>query len=136
MSIEPLSTDVVNFIYDNIVSVEQLEILLLLHGQSDKEWTADEVSDQIRTSLASVRSRMAFFSNLRIFSSRTAANVTFRYAPSTTALASTIDAVSHAYKERRVSVIALIYSERQKSIRAFSDAFRLNQEKSDEENSR
>ncbi|OYV67204.1 MAG: hypothetical protein B7Z74_09960 [Deltaproteobacteria bacterium 21-66-5] len=39
-----LPEDIRRFIAANITSVAQLELLLLLRGERDREWTADEVS--------------------------------------------------------------------------------------------
>jgi hypothetical protein len=45
--------NVAAFVASQIGSVEQLEVLLFLHGRPDEAWTAEAVSQKLRTNAAS-----------------------------------------------------------------------------------
>ncbi len=54
-----ISRAVEQFIHDNINSVEQLEVLLLLAADPQREWTATRVSQELRIQPESAANRLA-----------------------------------------------------------------------------
>lgn len=58
MSNGEITTDIERFIYDNINSVEQLEVLLLVAAPPQKEWSAVEVSQKLYRQPDSVATRL------------------------------------------------------------------------------
>ena len=59
MSVKALPDDVVRFLNEHIESVEQLEVLLLLHRAGASAWTADMVAAALYTQPASAARRLA-----------------------------------------------------------------------------
>jgi hypothetical protein len=108
-------------IADHISSVEQLEILLLLREAADRDWTAEQVNERIRSSLSSVAARLADLET-RGFIVR--AEGGYRYGPPA-AEAAGVDDLAAAYAERRYTVIELIFSRPSDKLRIFARAFRL-----------
>jgi predicted ArsR family transcriptional regulator len=92
--------DVRRLIADHIVSIEQLDILLLLRARPDVAWNAKEVADELRTSEWSAAGRMA---DLRARGLVTAEGdpIRYRFAPASDELRATLDRLAQIYTERR-----------------------------------
>ncbi|HWB14398.1 MAG TPA: hypothetical protein VG826_34550 [Pirellulales bacterium] len=125
-----LPDEVRRFIASNISSVAQLEVLLLLREHRDREWTADEVSRALYAAAGGMADQ------LNDLVSRGLAYVTetperhYRYRlTKDDTLDAVVDSLMKVYKERRVAVISLIYSEPIDNARSFADAFRIRKEK-------
>ena len=118
--------DVRQFIFDRIDSVEQLEVLLLLRRDDEREWHADAVSRELRTNLSSVGKRLEHLAVLGLIRLVSAIEPkTYRYDPQTPELARLVDLVDEAYRVRRHLVFELIFSPAKRA-RGFADAFRVN----------
>jgi hypothetical protein len=122
-----LADAVHRFLYHNIDSVEQLEVLLLLRRVPDRGWTADEVARELYSHPSSVLHRMTSLAGRGLL--RELEPACFRYAPRSAELHQTVNEVAEAYRERRVAVITLIASKPMENVRAFSDAFRFRRKK-------
>lgn len=111
---------------DCIDSVEQLEILVLLHRERDRRFAAAEVSQELRTNVDSTRERL---DELVARGLAAAADVdgARRYALLQDREAA-VAAVAEAYAARRVSVITFIVTKPVERIRSFADAFRLRRD--------
>lgn len=123
MDASGISPDVEEFIRKSIHSAEELEILLLLHGER-KAWTPQQVNTRICSSLDSVRRRLAQLvsSGLAEF---TEGSREIRFAPKTAALDGLTTRLASAYQQRRIRVLELIYSKPIDPLQTFSDAFKL-----------
>jgi hypothetical protein len=124
-----LPDDVHRFLYQNIDSVEQLEVLLLLRRGPERGWTADEVARELYSHPSSILHRMASLSGRGLL--RELEPACYQYAPRSTELHDTVTRVAETYRERRVAVIPLIASKPIENVRAFSDAFRFRRPKED-----
>lgn len=121
-----LPEDVAQFIADHIDSIELLEVLLLLRERAGEEWTDETVARELRINPVSAAARLKTLAAKKLLSSKDA--VAFRYAPATATLDTTARRVAECYKERRVSVITVIFSRPSDNIRIFADAFRIREE--------
>jgi len=109
------------FLYDSIDSIEQLEILLLLHRTPSRVFTADAVAKELRVSADSAAARLE---QLRVLGLLTpAAAGEFQFNPGSPD-ATTVAELARTYSERRVAIITFIFSKPDK-LRTFADAFRL-----------
>jgi hypothetical protein len=116
-----LSDPVRLLIARHIVSIEQLEILLLLREHGGRAWSPAEVNDRIQSSLASVSDRLADLVRRGLLRMDGEA---YRYD----ALVETEAIVAELaadYRDRRYSVIDLIFSKRSDKLQLFADAFRV-----------
>jgi predicted ArsR family transcriptional regulator len=116
--------EVRRLIAEHIYSVEQLEVLLLLHRER-REWTADEVSAELVTQRDSVSDRLDDLARRGFLAASAESPPHYRYEPGDRARERAVAGLADAYARRRVSVIALIFSKPSETIRSFSDAFRL-----------
>lgn len=120
---EHIPESVKRFIIERINSVESLEILLVLFDQPTAESTALDMSRQLRTSVESAAARLDELRAAKLLLA-SGEPAKFRFNPAHPESQVVAD-LERIYKERRVSVISLIYSKPSEPLRAFSDAFRL-----------
>lgn len=116
------------FLLAHIDSVEKLEVLLLLRGQSSRAWTGAAVAQELRIAEESARHRLDDLCARGLLSCEGDA---FRYAPGGGGDAQAVDELATTYSLRRVSVISFIFSQPMDRIRSFADAFRLKKGPSD-----
>jgi hypothetical protein len=128
VSSSQLPNEVRQFIGRHIISIEQLEVLLLVSGTPDRSWTAEEVFVSVRSSRGSVAARLEELTKQGFLQGEPAPNLRYKYAPASRDLASGVDALKKEYQEKRVKVIEAIFSKSEEQIRNFSDAFRLKKD--------
>ena len=129
MATDDISKEVKRFISDHIDSVEALEVLLLLRDYPNREWSAEEVSRELYTQTESAAKRLAELQSINLLAATGGPSLLYRYSPDTGELDRTVSELSKAYKERRVTVIGLIFSSPSDKIRTFADAFKIKRDK-------
>jgi hypothetical protein len=120
------------FISNHIDSIEKLEVLLLLRARTDKDWTAREVSLELRITESSALMRLEDLTARRLLMERPGSPPTFRYNPASAEDVQDINELQATYSTRRVSVISFIFSKPLDKVRGFADAFRLKRDKDDD----
>jgi hypothetical protein len=129
-----ISEAVQQFIIKYIHAVDQLEILLLLHNEPSREWTAHETARSLFTQPESAESRMVELVAQGLLSQKKSGDETrYQYGPRTRALDVTVAELAQQYPKYRVSIINLIFSKPIDKIRTFADAFRFTREDKEEE---
>lgn len=123
-----IPTPVEQFVRTTLVSVQQLEVLLLLHEQDDRPWTPAEVSATLRTNPDAAERCLTVLAAGGIVSASDGQPATFRYDPPPGARA-LVDELARLYPAYRTRIIGLIYSQSNESVEAFADAFRLRRRK-------
>jgi predicted transcriptional regulator len=103
----------------------QVQVLLLLHGQRERLWTVEAIADELRVDPEHATLLMASLAESGLLVRDGDA---YRYQPSSTKLAGDADAFVAAFPTYRVAIIRLIFSKPRRSLRDFSDAFRLKEE--------
>jgi hypothetical protein len=124
-----ISPEVRLFIHRTINSVEQLEVLLFMMSNPDRDWSTEEVARQIRVPPASVNAKLEELHEARLLKVERTATSCFRYAPDSAALeAEVAESLDRAYRERKDTIIKLIFSRPLNNIRVFADAFRIRRD--------
>jgi predicted transcriptional regulator len=119
-------------IAEHIVSVEQLEVLLLVRERSGESWTPEGISEVIRTSASSAEQRLRDL-EARGFLSRERGEdggERYRFAPNGR-WDHALSRLADLYAERHYTVIELIFSKPIQNLRVYSDAFLFRKEPSD-----
>ena len=119
------SPEVQRFVAEHIDSAEKLEILLLLHREPGKQWTAQDVSQAIYTVPASAVMRLEALVADGFASSSGGADPRYSFAPASDDLRKQVDLLAVEYQKDRVSVIKLIFARPPDPLQSFADAFRL-----------
>jgi hypothetical protein len=128
MSTGGIPKHVERFIVDYIDSVELLEVLLLLQRTAPAVWDSDTVARELRIAPESARMRLETLRSQRLLEPVDGAAPSFRYAPDSVDLDRGVRGLAETYAARRVSVITLIFSKPDDSIRSFADAFRIRKD--------
>ena len=122
---DTFTTDLKEFIGRYIHSVAQLEILLMLRSEPHRSWTPQEVTQKLYLQVE-MTSQLLEEIVQRGLATKTENG--FYYRPISDLDRDAIDRLAQIYQERRVAVIAEIFSKPKDSLRAFADAFRMRRE--------
>lgn len=116
------------FIFAAIDSVEQLEVLALLHDHPEKEWTNLSLSQELRSTEGSVEKRLRDLVDRRVINPIT--ENSFRYDPRSDEVRQTVSDLVAVYRLRPYRVMDLIFSRPVNAMQSFADAFRFKKEDS------
>jgi hypothetical protein len=119
------------FISTHIDSIEKLEVLLLLRNRAEREWTARDVSQELRITEASAAARLQDLTARRLLLETGSTPPSYRFGPASPEDAQDVAELQETYSTRRVSVISFIFSKPLDRVRGFADAFRLKRDKDD-----
>jgi hypothetical protein len=128
---EDIGDDLKRFVVENINSVEQLEVLLLLYRAPDRWWTAEQVTAEIRTSLASARKRLDDLCSRNLLDVKLVQDVLFQYRPPNSEVARLVEKLAELYRQRMFGFIDLIYDRRRDAVRDLAEAFRIKKGEDD-----
>jgi DNA-binding HxlR family transcriptional regulator len=123
------SKELEQFIAEEIQSLEQVEILLLLSGNPHKSWNRKGVYDVVKSNLSSVEARLEELSARGILTRETQPEVRYRFAPAEERIWKVVNELRDAYKERPVKVVQAIYSKPPDAVQEFARAFRVRKDK-------
>lgn len=113
------------FIERCLTSAIQLEVLLLLHGERDRTWTATDVSRRLQVEVDQAETAIAHLAGNGLVAREDAG---YRLAPARPRDADLVDTLAELYPTYRVAVISIIFSKPAGPVRDFSEAFRLRDE--------
>jgi hypothetical protein len=119
---EVLPAPVRDFLLAHVDSIEQLEVLLLLASRPTSALTTVEIADELRTAASSAANRLAKLRDHRLVDVLPGDRHRIH---GDAALAATLRQVEQCYRERRVTVVTLIYSRPSDVVRVFTNAFVL-----------
>ncbi|HVX42185.1 MAG TPA: hypothetical protein VHB25_21670 [Gemmatimonadaceae bacterium] len=126
MASQGISESLRAFIREHIQSVEQMEVLLLLYSTTPKEWSAVRVARELRIDAMSASRRLADFAERGLISARAGDEaLLYWYEGSSPNNDRAIAELDRANRERRTTLIGVIFSTPSDDVRAFADAFRL-----------
>ena len=128
MTRDGVPPEVADFIAKYVDSLVQLESLLLLAGDPDRRWAADDVARELRIDRAWAEAQLDLLCGQSLLVSGDGPIRHFRYAPADASTAETVTLLAEAYAERRVTVTGLIFAKPPDALRAFSDAFRFRKD--------
>ncbi len=129
MSDAGLSPRVQRFITTHIDSLEKLEVLLLLRARAEREWTAPEVSLELRITERSAATRLTDLAARGLLVGNGATPPAYRFSPSDSEDVQAVAEMALAYGAKRVSVISFIFSRPLDRVRGFAEAFVLKKDK-------
>lgn len=121
----PLTQEVKRFINEHINSVFQVEVLLLLHSQKEKAWSAEAVDRELGIGLEEAQIQLDDLCSRGLFATEEGHPSTCRYSPASDQLDQAVSALAKAYSERRVNVLSSIFSKPVDKVRLFAEAFRI-----------
>jgi len=114
------------FICENIHSVSQLEVLLLLRERGG-EWSPRSVAEELRLTNDSAALRLHEL-HVRVLLRKAPAMHTYSYSPETVQQRSSVDELATCYAAMRHTVITAIFSVPGDSAWALARAFRFRRD--------
>ena len=124
-----IAPEIREFLRRYIRTVEQLEILLLLRQERQREWTVPEVFAKVRTSEQSVALRLAQFAEDGLLIAGSGVPATYRFSPKNPSLDDVVGRAGTAFQTRRVQVLEIIFGAEEPAptdpVQSFADAFRF-----------
>jgi hypothetical protein len=125
MTFSGIPADVRAFVREHIDSLEQLEVLLLVHRSAPRRWSAAAVSRELRIDVASAARRLADLHGRRLLErAGDGDEAEYWHAPDS-AHDSVLRDLAATYAERRVTLIEFIFAAPVREVRVFADAFRI-----------
>lgn len=118
-------------ISEHIRSIAQLELLVMLRRESDKQWTVEQVAKTLYTAVSMTEPLLESLRASGLLVVTRTPELQYGYAPKTAELERAVADLDRLYQERRVTIINLIYSAPTEKLRNFADAFRLRKPKED-----
>jgi hypothetical protein len=126
MSEAAIPLEVQQFVNRYILSVEQLEILLLLSAEPDRAWSVTEIYQAIKSNEQSIVERLQSFRQDGLV---TETEGKYRFNSISPAVGETVSQLRRIYRERSVALIELIYKDSARQMRHFAEAFKFKKEK-------
>ena len=117
--------DVREFVRQEIKSVFQLEVLLLLHRTRGRAWTVMELSQELGIDPEIAEAQVIRLEELRLLQTEQSIPISYVYGPTDQNDEIIIEKLAVSYAKQRVGIFSLILSESNSRIRRFAEAFRL-----------
>jgi hypothetical protein len=111
-----------DFVAKHIVSLEQLEVLLILHDGTERDWSAAEINERLRSQENSIQK---WLDTLVAIGLAAGSQGRYKFAPASQTMGDQTAALAEAYRERRIKVIELIFSKPNEPLLNFVRAFEL-----------
>jgi hypothetical protein len=116
------------FVHACIDSVEQLEVLAILHDNPEREWTIQSLSQELRSADSSVEKRMRDLANRKVL--EPLGEGTFHFQPVSPEVHAAISELVAYYRVRPFRVMDLLFTKPMNAMKSFADAFRFKKEDS------
>lgn len=123
-----ISADVQDFIRRYLRSVEQLDVLALLHRSQPRFWNSLAVASELGIPGQTAEKALDALASNNFLDIKIANDLLYRFNP-VTELRPATEAVIEAYRQQRTSMTRFVASIAADPIRDFADAFRLKKEK-------
>lgn len=120
---ENVSPELRRFINEHVGSIAQLELLLLLAGDPAKTIDAEEASRVFYVTVDAARAFLETMAADGLLAAEPGGK--FRFAPRHAEWAQLVETLGQTYRERRPTVIEIIYTGPLDALQSFADAFRI-----------
>ncbi len=124
--VDPIPTDVKEFILRRIDSIAELEALLLLRNDASRNWSGKELAERLYVSVGDAE---AVLERLHARQLATLSNPSaYRYGPLSSDIREVVDRLSAVYAKHLVPVSKLVHSKSRLRMQELADAFKLRKE--------
>lgn len=114
------------FIRENLASVWELELLLLIHRERARSWRAVELNREIRGSLGLVTQILEKLVRAGLVAQD--GDETFRFAPRSPELEELVTELAEAYGARPFAIVREILAAPNEKIQFLADAFKVKKD--------
>jgi hypothetical protein len=127
--VDPIPSDVKQFLDANIDAVDQLEILRLVVGESQKDHASLALAQELQVPLETVEAHVRALESRGLLTIVSAQPLICKHGPRTPELDAQVQQLVKTYLERPVTLIKMVYEKPKDQLRTFADAFRLKKDK-------
>lgn len=110
---------------ENIQTVFRLEVLLLLHAQQWRSFSAAEIANELGFETEPAQDQLTALQVIGVVRPSTTDESKYKYDPVNPKLRSTVEQLAVAYSTQRIPILSVILAEQPDRTRAFAEAFRL-----------
>jgi predicted ArsR family transcriptional regulator len=125
MSKPHISEELRAFIKDKIQTVLRLEVLLLLHDQQFRSFTASEIANELGFETEATQDQLTALEAIGLVTQSTTDESQYKYQPVNETLGSTVKQLAAAYSTQRVPILSVILADPSDRTRLFAEAFRI-----------
>ena len=121
--------DVARFVIEKIESVTQLETLLLLRGNKEKEWSVEGLAARLYVSEEQTAHLLLSLNAMGFATASGHEPPVYRYEPVSDELDQILVRVAEFYAKHLVPITNLIHSKAKPRVQEFAEAFRFRKDK-------
>lgn len=119
-----LSEELRAFIKDKIQTVLRLEVLLLLHDQQSRSFTAAEIASELGCETEATQEQLTELETIGLAIQSTD-KPRYKYLPVNATFGFMVEQLAAAYAKQRVPILSLILADNSDRTRLFVEAFRI-----------
>ncbi|MGE3263181.1 MAG: hypothetical protein AB7K68_15480 [Bacteriovoracia bacterium] len=123
-----ISSRVKDFIHRCIDSVELLRVLLMIQADRNRDWTYEEINNELRSTQDSIRKRVADLVAKKVIAPGAVRDGKVRFIPFSSEIEELVMVLAGHYQLRPYKVIDVIFSRPSSAIQSFADSFRIKKE--------
>lgn len=120
-----ISEDLKTFIKQKIQTVLRLEVLLLLHHQQSRSFSAAEVANELGCEKDAAKDQLTALEAIGVVVQSEADDDKYEYHPLNASLGSLVEQLALNYSRQRVPILSVILADHPDKIRLFAEAFRI-----------
>lgn len=120
-----ISEELRTFIKDKIRTVLRLELLLLLHDQQPRSFSAAEMADELGFEAEATQEQLTALETIGLATQSISDEARYQYHPAEATLGAKVDQLAVAYSTQRVPILSVILADDSDRPRLFAEAFRI-----------
>ncbi len=124
-----ISEGLKTFIKERIQTVLRLEVLLLLHHQRPRSFTAAEVAHELGSEKEEAQDQLTVLEEIGVVVESTPAPPEYSYHPVDAKLGALVEQLAAGYSEQRVPILSILLADHPERPRLFAEAFRIIRKK-------
>ena len=122
---QQLPPDVVAFIADHLLSINEIEVLTAMIDTPDRWWDARLIYGELGVAVPAARELLDHLTALNLLDIRFTDEVRYRFRPGTAELAQTMSRLAASYRTNHAAVVRAVSPSAPRGARDFADAFRF-----------
>ena len=125
MAKQHLSEDLKSFIKQKIQTVLRLEVLLLLHHQQPRSFTAVEVANELGSEQNNAQDQLTALEAMEVVVKSDPDRPKYRYHSANAKVRRLVDQLAVSYSAQRVPILSILLADHPERPRRFAEAFRI-----------
>jgi predicted transcriptional regulator len=118
-----MNSDLIDMVESSFGSVWALELLLVLHRQPDRIWSAEELVNELRSSEVVVAQSIDNLVACGLIVTESGGRV--RYSPASPSQSGLVDELEDEYRKKPAAIRRMIIQNPAERLKSFADAFKL-----------